>query len=77
LLQESDQIQLEMDKNASYDAYDRLLGWIWIDDELLQSKLVETGLAKVAYLYDEYKYTSKLQALQQQAQQNKLKLWSQ
>lgn len=76
LLEDSHQIQLEIDKNASYDSYNRLLVWLWIDDELLQEKLVEAGLAKVAYLYDDYKYTDNLIELQEKAMKNKINLWS-
>lgn len=76
LLKNSNTLEVEMDNNADRDSYDRLLSWIWVDDELLQSKLVESGLAKVAYLYDEYKYTDTLQTLQQQAQIKKINLWS-
>ena len=76
LLKDSTTLQIEMDKNATYDSYERLLAWVWVDDELLQSRLVGYGLAKVAYLYDEYKYTSQLQNIQQQAKFKKINLWS-
>lgn len=75
LLKNSDTIEIEMDKNADRDSYERLLSWVWVDDKLLQSKLVESGLAKVAYLYDDYKYTNQLLTLQQQAQSQKINLW--
>lgn len=76
LLKDSDQVFIEMDKNTSYDAYERLLAWVWVDADLLQSKLVENGYAKVAYLYDDYKYTDKLLKLQKIANQQKINLWS-
>lgn len=70
-------IKLEYDENSNKtDKYDRLLVWIFVDDELLQAKLVENGLAKVAYLYGDYKYTEKLQKLQKQAKKNKIGIWN-
>ena len=50
--------------------------WIFTDGKLLQARLVENGLAEVAYLYGDYKYTEKLQKLQKQAQNNKVGIWS-
>ena len=44
--------------------------------ELLQARLVKTGLAKVAYLYDDYKYTDKLQDLEKEAKREKLRIWN-
>ena len=76
LLLNSDNIMLEMDKNATRDNYNRVLGWIWVDDTLIQQHLLESGYAKIAYVYDEYKYTDKLRKVEKQAQENQLGLWS-
>jgi len=46
------------------------------DKELLQEKLVSKGYAKVAYLYGDYKYTKKLQKIEQKAKDNKVGIWS-
>lgn len=54
-------ILLEYDENSEKkDKYDRVLAWVWVDDSLLQDELISKGLAEVAYLYDDYKYTSLL-----------------
>ena len=75
-LKKANKIEIEYDQNSEKkDKYDRALGWIFIDDNLLQSKLVENGLAKVAYLYDDYKYTSELQKLEKQAKKDKVGIW--
>ncbi len=76
LLSNSDNIMLEMDKNATLDNYNRVLGWIWVDDTLIQQHLLESGYAKIAYVYDDYKYTNQLRNIEKQAQENKLGLWS-
>lgn len=70
-------IILEFDDNSEkVDKYDRYLGWIFVDDSLLQKKLIENGLAKVAYLYGNYKYTEELQKAEKIAQEKKLNIWN-
>ena len=49
---------------------------MFVDKELLQEKLVSKGYAKVAYLYDDYKYTKKLQEVEKKAKKSKLGVWS-
>lgn len=54
-------ITIELDPNSDkYDKYDRLLAWVWVDDELLQAKLIETDNASIKYLYENYLYTDYL-----------------
>ena len=56
-LKKADNIYLEFDENSDkLDRYNRYLAWVFVDDDLLQYKIVKKGLAKVAYLYDDYKY---------------------
>ena len=57
-LKNANKIELEFDKNSNKkDKYNRYLAWIFVDDKLLQNELVKNGLAQVAYLYGDYKYT--------------------
>lgn len=75
-LKKAKKIKLEYDPNSDKtDKYDRTLAWVFVDDELLQGKLIENGLAKVAYLYDDYKYTPDLQQLEKQAKKDKVGIW--
>lgn len=74
-LRESKDISLEYEKDKT-DKYDRVLAWVFTDGELLQGKLVREGLAKVAYLYDDYKYTDKLQRYEDGAKKKKINIWS-
>ena len=61
-LKTAKKIQIEYDNNSDKtDKYDRHLVWVFVDGELLQEKLIEEGLAEVAYLYGDYKYTSILE----------------
>ena len=58
-------IIIELDPNSEkYDKFDRLLAWVWVDDELLQAKLIENGHASIKYLYENYLYTDYLYRIQ-------------
>ncbi len=70
-------IELEYDEDSNkLDKYNRHLVWVFVDGELLQKKLVSKGLASVAYLYGDYKYTDELEATEQDAEDSKLGIWS-
>ena len=70
-------ITVEYDPNSDkVDKYDRLLLWVFIDGELLQESLVEGGYAKVAYLYNNYKYTDVLLEKQEIASNNNKGIWN-
>ena len=76
-LKNAKEIKLEYDNDSDkLDKYDRHLVWVFVDDELLQKKLVSKGLASVAYLYGDYKYTDELEKVEQEAEDNKLGIWS-
>lgn len=71
------EIKLEYDDNSGReDKYGRTLAWVWVDGVLLQQSLIEKGLAEVAYLYDDYQYTSLLQDAEAVAKANKVGQWS-
>lgn len=70
-------IELEYDDNSDKeDKYDRLLAWVFVDDELLQDKLIQGGYAEVAYLYGDYKYTSLLQDHQAVVETKEIGIWN-
>jgi len=76
LLKNAKNIYIEYDENSDKeDKYGRILAWVFIDNELLEAKLVENGYAKIAYLYDDYKYTSGLYEFQKYAKDNKINIW--
>lgn len=74
-LTKATKIELENDTNATVDKYNRTLVWVFVDDQLLQDLLVKNGLAEVAYLYDDYKYTPLLQDHEAIAKKEKLGIW--
>ena len=76
-LKNAKKIEIEYDENSDkLDKYDRHLVWVFVDEELLQNLIIKEGLAKVDYLYGDYKYTSILQNSQIEAENNKLNIWS-
>lgn len=76
-IKEAKKILLEYDEDSDeLDKYNRHLVWVFVDDVLLQKRLVEKGLASVAYLYGDYKYTDILEKAEQKAEEDKLGIWS-
>ncbi len=76
-LKNASKIEIEYDENSDkLDKYNRHLVWVFTDNELLQEKLIENGLAKVAYLYDDYKYTSILKSKELIAKTKKVGIWN-
>lgn len=76
-LKNAKKIELEYDSNSDKtDKYDRHLAWVFVDNYLLQDLLIKEGLAEVAYLYDDYKYTSTLQDHENVAKAKKIGIWS-
>ena len=76
-LQNAEKIELEYDDNSSKtDKYNRHLAWVFVDNYLLQDLIIKEGLAEVAYLYGDYKYTSILQDHESVAKAQKIGIWS-
>lgn len=76
-LTKAKEIVLEFDPNSDKeDKYGRLLAWVFADGVLLQEELISNGLAQVAYLYDDYKYTDKLKLAEETAKTKKIGIWS-
>lgn len=77
LITNAKKIELEYDSNSDkYDKYERLLAWVFVDDYLLQDKLVRNGYAEVAYLYGNYKYTDLLKDHEVLAKQEHIGIWN-
>jgi micrococcal nuclease len=76
LITNSKLIELEYDPNSDKtDKYDRVLAWVFVDNELLQDLLVKNGYAEVAYLYGNYKYTSILESSELIAKSKNIGIW--
>lgn len=75
-LKKAKSIVLELDNSSDkYDKYNRMLAWVFVDDILLQKKIIEIGYAKVAYLYGDYKYTDILRAEEAESHEKGLGIW--
>ena len=78
LLKEANHIYLEYDINSNrYDKYNRVLGWIFVDNHNISELLLSKGYAKVAYIYGDYKYIDRLCIIQKEAYLNKIGIWNQ
>ena len=76
LLTEAKSIKLEYEpKVEDKDKYGRVNAWVFLDDTLLQEHLVSIGVAKVAYLYDDYLYNDLLKETEQKAKDNGTGIW--
>lgn len=75
-LKNAKNIVLEYDSESDKkDKYDRDLVWVWVDNTLLQEKLLENGLAEIKYLYGDYKYTDKLEVVEAKAKEKRINIW--
>lgn len=76
-LKNAKEIKLEFDKGSDeLDKYNRYLAWVFVDDVLLQEKLVEKGYAEIKYIYGDYKYTDYLKEKEKIAKDKKIGIWS-
>lgn len=77
-LTNASKIELELNKDGdSYDKYDRMLAWVFCDDELLQEKLCQVGLVEKFYDYDvEYTYKKVLLKAQEEAKAKQVGIYS-
>ncbi len=69
-------IVLERDDAAgTYDKYDRLLAWVWVDGKLLAAQLVDEGLANTRYLRTNYKYAEYIIEIEDSAKKRNVGIW--
>jgi micrococcal nuclease len=73
-LVEGKQIQIEKDVNET-DRYGRLLRYVYIDDEMINQKLVAEGFAKASAYPPDVKYQELFNEAQRLAEQQSLGLW--
>lgn len=77
LLTEANKIQIEYDENSNkLDKYNRHLVWVFVDDKLLQSLILEKGLAEVKYIYGDYRYLNQVKKSEKIAKDKKLNIWN-
>ncbi|MGL5348537.1 MAG: thermonuclease family protein [Peptostreptococcaceae bacterium] len=82
VLHEGDTVYFELDGKSKTDKYGRYLGYLWYtcDDhntlEMYNERVVEEGLARVGYIYDQTKHLDALLKTEETAKTNKLNIWS-
>jgi len=74
-LLEGKTVRLETDI-TDRDKYNRLLRYVWLDDILINQKLVEDGFAKSYSYPPDIKYQDKFVAAEKKAREDKLGLWT-
>lgn len=71
------EIILEYDANSDKeDKYNRVLAFVFVDGKLLQKELIGNGLAKIEYVYGNYKYLEELKEEEKLARGKKVGIWS-
>ncbi|MFG6118731.1 thermonuclease family protein [Thalassobacillus sp. B23F22_16] len=76
MLKPGTEVQYESD-GPKRDHYGRLLGYLWVNGELFNEKLLENGLARYAYVYDPpYKYQVRLKQAEARARNKGIGIWS-
>ena len=68
-------VWLELDTSQT-DKYDRVLGYIYLEDLMINEQIVAAGLAKATPIAPDTRYASEIKAAQDQAKQAQLGLWS-
>jgi len=70
-------IEVEPAVNEGRDKYGRLLAYLFINGQSVQEKILEQGLARVAYIYPpNTKYLDEYRAAEEKAKKKKLRIWS-
>lgn len=72
---EGKEILIERDKDIK-DKYGRELVHVFYNDQNINRALIENGLARVAYLYDDYKYINEYLDAEQTAKDKGEHIWS-
>ena len=78
-LMSGDRVYLELDPTqGTYDSYDRVLAYVWLEDDIMVNlAMLQTGLAE-EYTYDDaYAYQQLFREVEQQARDDLLGQWGQ
>ncbi|MCM3318018.1 thermonuclease family protein [Rummeliibacillus stabekisii] len=77
LLKRAKKIELIFDAGDKLDKYDRKLAYVRIDGQLLGTKLLQSGLAKIRYVNEpNTKYLSTFKKAEKKAKAKSVNLWS-
>lgn len=77
MLRGANNIYLEYDVNSeARDKYNRLLGYVYVDDNNLGELLLAKGYAEVRYVYGNYKYIDNFCKVQEEAYNERIGIWN-
>lgn len=76
LLNDANQLYIEYDEGEKQDHYRRELVYLYADDVSVHEVLLEEGLARVGYIYEQQRYLEDFRAAEQYAKGNQLGIWS-
>ena len=74
-LLEGKTVKLEFDVEEK-DSYGRLLAYVYVDDIMVNKKLLEEGLAQIATYPPNVKYVDEFTKIQEEARENKKGFWA-
>ncbi|WP_456279546.1 thermonuclease family protein [Bacillus sp. AK128] len=69
-------ISIETDGKELFDKYDRLLAWVFVDNQLHQEEITKLGLVEDFYDYGNYQYEDLVRNAMKQAVDDKLGIYS-
>lgn len=76
-LVEGKTVYIGFDQKATYDKYGRILGHLFTDEgSSVQKLLLERGYARVAYLFDDFKYVEDYKKAEEIAKQKEMNIHS-
>ncbi|WP_179647089.1 excalibur calcium-binding domain-containing protein [Salinicoccus kekensis] len=76
LLNGAGQLYIEYDDGDKQDHYGRELVYLYADDVNVHEVLLEEGLARVGYIYEQQRYLEDFKVAEQYAKDNGLGIWS-
>ncbi|MGL5329584.1 MAG: thermonuclease family protein [Peptostreptococcaceae bacterium] len=82
VLQKGDIVYFQLDGKIKTDKYKRYLGYLWYNCdthnklELYNERVIEEGLARVGYVYNQRMYLKPLLEAQEVAKTKKINIWS-
>ena len=76
LMSNADDLHIEYDEGEQTDHYSRHLVYLYADGESVHEVLLEEGLARVGYIYEQQRYLAEFREKEQYAKNNQLGIWS-
>lgn len=76
LMNNAEDLHIEYDEGEQTDHYGRHLVYLYADGESVHEVLLEEGLARVGYIYEQQRYLEAFREKEQYAKNNQLGIWS-